>query len=92
MAKLAAETGLSVETCGREERYQFLKRPPGGRTVIATAHTLSDNMETVVFHMIRGQRSRASAAYQLRGAILSGRFYVYAGEWRIIAGGKSFRL
>ena len=54
VAKLAAETGLSVETCGREERYRFFGEAAGTDGLIATAHTLSDNMETVVFHMIRG--------------------------------------
>ncbi len=54
VAKLAAETGLSVETCGREERYRFFEEAAGTDGMIATAHTLSDNMETVVFHMIRG--------------------------------------
>lgn len=54
VAKLAAEKSLSVEICGREERYRFFEEAAGADGVIATAHTLSDNMETVIFHMIRG--------------------------------------
>ena len=52
--KKAAENGLSVETCGREERYRLFEEAAGRDGVVVTAHTLSDNMETVVFHMIRG--------------------------------------
>ena len=54
VANLAAQTGLSVETCGREERYRFFREAAGDDGIIATAHTLSDDMETVIFHMIRG--------------------------------------
>ena len=54
VAKLAAENGLSVETCGREERYRLFEEIAGDDGVIVTAHTLSDDMETVIFHMIRG--------------------------------------
>ena len=54
VAKLAAEAGLSVETCGREERYRLFEEIAGDDGVIVTAHTLSDDMETVIFHMIRG--------------------------------------
>ncbi len=54
IASLATENGLSEETCGREERYKFFSEEAGENGIIATAHTLSDNLETVVFHMIRG--------------------------------------
>lgn len=52
--KKASEEGLSVEACGREERYRLFQEAAGEDGVVVTAHTLSDNMETVVFHMIRG--------------------------------------
>ncbi len=50
---LAKEKGISEETCGREERYQFFDEVAKD-ALVATAHTLSDNIETVIFHMIRG--------------------------------------
>lgn len=59
VAALAAERGQTVEECGREVRYAFFEelrleqeRPQDAR--IATAHTLSDSIETVLFHMARG--------------------------------------
>lgn len=42
----------SVETVARNIRYEFLKRVSKG--VIATAHTASDNLETVIFNIVRG--------------------------------------
>ncbi len=52
----AAETGESLETAGRELRYAFLRRAAEhfGADVIATAHTLDDNAETVLFRLARG--------------------------------------
>lgn len=59
--KLARERGQSLEECGREERYRFFEELSqkaaafGSREVrIATAHTLSDDLETVLFRMARG--------------------------------------
>lgn len=50
---LAAEqSGESVETAARKIRYEFLERVSNG--VIATAHTASDNLETVLFNIARG--------------------------------------
>lgn len=53
--KLAMECGQGLEECGRNVRYEILKceaEKCGGK--IVTAHTLSDSVETVIFHMIRG--------------------------------------
>lgn len=52
---LAAQRSLGLEACGREVRYAFfseLARRYGAK--IATAHTASDNAETVLFHLARG--------------------------------------
>lgn len=60
IAALAKKRRLSEETCGREERYRFfdecrekaaLSFP---RVLIATAHTLSDDLETALFRLARG--------------------------------------
>ena len=50
--EIAREKSLSIELAAREERYAFLKNV--GQDVIATAHTLSDNLETVLFNLARG--------------------------------------
>ena len=51
--KIAAEKGMGVEECGREERYAFFARvAPNAK--VATAHTLSDCEETFLFNLARG--------------------------------------
>ncbi len=52
---MAAQKGIGLEQCGREVRYAIFEEESkqcGGK--IATAHTLSDSVETVLFHIIRG--------------------------------------
>ncbi len=52
---LALKHGLSIEECGRNVRYEAFERlanPLGAK--IATAHTLSDSLETMLFHLARG--------------------------------------
>lgn len=52
----AAQHSLSIEEAARELRYTFLSRAARqlGCDVIATAHNLNDNAETVLFHLARG--------------------------------------
>lgn len=50
--RVAEKYGDSIETIARNVRYEFLTRVSVG--VIATAHTASDNLETVIFNEIRG--------------------------------------
>ena len=54
--KLAAETGESVELCGRNLRYEFLESVASdlGGAEIATAHHRGDNAETVLWNLVRG--------------------------------------
>lgn len=55
VGKLAKESGRSVEEAAREVRYAlFAKEAARLGAKIATAHTLSDDVETVLFHMARG--------------------------------------
>ncbi len=60
VAALARETGCSEETCGREVRYRAFARAAkrakekGLSPVIVTAHTLSDDLETMLLHLVRG--------------------------------------
>lgn len=49
---LSKEMGISEEECGRKVRYDCFEK--AGCDVIATAHTLSDSVETVLFNLARG--------------------------------------
>ncbi len=48
----AENEGISIELAARKVRYEFLERVSDG--LIATAHTASDNIETVLHNMARG--------------------------------------
>ena len=48
----AKENNLSLELAARQLRYQFFETLDTG--LIATAHTASDNIETVLFNLTRG--------------------------------------
>lgn len=51
----AARLKISTELCGRQIRYGFFKRKAEELDAkIATAHTASDNLETVLFNLTRG--------------------------------------
>ena len=49
---IAKERRLGLEAAAREVRYAFLERVSPG--LIATAHTASDHLETVLLHLARG--------------------------------------
>ncbi|MBQ9106706.1 MAG: tRNA lysidine(34) synthetase TilS [Clostridia bacterium] len=49
----AKASGEGVEECGRRIRYDFLEKCADGG-LIATAHTLSDSVETLLFNISRG--------------------------------------
>lgn len=50
--KYAAENKLSLELAAREVRYDFFRRVSYG--AVATAHTASDSLETMLFNLARG--------------------------------------
>ena len=50
VAKLAAEQGIGLEECGRNVRYEFFNSL-GDNIIIATAHNLSDRIETFFFNL-----------------------------------------
>ena len=55
--KIAEERGLGLEECGRQVRYEFFSSL-GDDVLIATAHTLSDRCETLLFNITRGTSVR----------------------------------
>ena len=50
--KFAKDNHISLELAARQQRYEFLQRVAVGK--IATAHTASDNLETMIFNLTRG--------------------------------------
>jgi len=55
--EIAKSSKKSVEEAARDERYDFFNRTAdiiGGNVKVATAHTASDNTETVIFNLARG--------------------------------------
>lgn len=52
---LAKQRGISEELCGRDERYAFFSELSSKLNAkVATAHTASDNAETLLFNLSRG--------------------------------------
>ncbi len=56
VAEIARINGTSIETAGRQARYNFLGEVAEevGATVVATAHNAGDQVETVLMHFLRG--------------------------------------
>ncbi|MCL2159239.1 MAG: tRNA lysidine(34) synthetase TilS [Oscillospiraceae bacterium] len=55
--KIARDSKKGLEEAARDERYAFLREVAeslGKNTKIATAHTASDNAETLIFNLARG--------------------------------------
>ena len=54
--KISKERKISEETCGRNIRYEFFEkvREEENADVIAVAHNLNDNVETIMLNIIRG--------------------------------------
>lgn len=57
VASLAKESGEGLEECGRKVRYGFFNSF-GEDIIIATAHNLSDRVETFLFNFTRGSALR----------------------------------
>ena len=60
---LARESGKGVEECARDERYRVLEeeRIARGFDAIAVAHNADDNVESVIFNLVRGSGANGIA-------------------------------
>ena len=54
--KIAKESGKSVETAARDLRYSFFEEIMERENIpiLATAHNADDNLETMIFNLVRG--------------------------------------
>lgn len=68
----ANECGKGLEECGRNVRYDFFDRLAcGEQDKIATAHTLSDSAETVLYNLAKGAGTRGLCGIPpVRGKII----------------------
>jgi len=69
----AIALGESIEEAARNLRYEFLEHTAGqiGASVIATAHTRSDQVETILMRLARGAGLRGTAGIpERRGRIV----------------------
>lgn len=68
--KIASETGETHEECGRRIRYEFFESIDK-TSLIATAHNLNDNAETLLFRIARGTGLRGMCSIPpVRGRII----------------------
>lgn len=52
--RYAEESKQSIELAARDKRYSFFSEICNADTVVATAHTASDNLETMLLNLTRG--------------------------------------
>lgn len=73
IAAMAQQQGISFEQCGRNARYDFFDETAKqhGYNKIATAHSLSDSVETLLFNLMRGTGTKGLCGIPLiRGNII----------------------
>lgn len=79
---LAAQRKISEELCGRQERYRFFESlAQENEALVATAHTASDNAETLLFNLTRGSSINGAAGIPpVRGRYIRPLIYCTRGE------------
>lgn len=71
--KISAESGKGLEEAARDERYRILEecRKKHSFTSIAVAHNATDNLETMLFNLVRGSGTRGMCGIApIRGNIV----------------------
>ncbi len=70
--QIAQKLGCSLETAGRQQRYDFLQSVQKQEKfdVIATAHQKNDQAETVLMHVLRGSGGRGMAGIPPRRGMI----------------------
>ena len=71
---IAEESGESLESAARRVRYEFFGRvmEEHGISVLATAHNADDNLETLIFNLVRGSGARGMRGIPPVRALSSG--------------------
>ena len=64
--KMAADTGMTLEEAGRKARYDIFEKSAKERrnAVIAVAHHMNDQAETVIMNMVRGSSIKGIGGMQ----------------------------
>ncbi len=66
--EIAKKNGQSLELTARNVRYEFLERVSGD-SCVATAHTASDNFETMLFNLTRGSGAEGLCGIPIKRGI-----------------------
>ena len=66
--KFAKENGQSIELAARNVRYAFLEKVSVD-SLVATAHTASDNLETILFNLTRGSGAKGLCGIPIKRGI-----------------------
>ena len=71
---IAEESGESLESAARRVRYEFFERvmEENEISVLATAHNADDNLETLIFNLVRGSGARGMRGIPPVRALSSG--------------------
>ena len=75
---LASASGRSLELEARLARYEFFEKvmKENGISVLATAHNADDNLETLIFNLVRGSGARGMCGIPPVRALSEGRAVV----------------
>jgi tRNA(Ile)-lysidine synthase len=74
VAKLADELGQGIEQAGRQARYEFLRQVAidAQAGIVAVAHHADDNVETILYRIIRGTHLHGLSGMAFARPIQSG--------------------
>ena len=75
---LARESGESLELCARRVRYEFFESvmEREGIDLLATAHNADDNLETLIFNLVRGSGAKGMRGIPPTRELSAGRLVV----------------